>query len=188
MLSTGTVPSDYLSTGRLTGKKLLWNSLPTGAVADLEGGGEVCTRDGKPLMKVAAGERLRIWWDSRGEADPTDEYRIQVGGPLALEEAEALMARLKGLVELPERVSVADGGTWRVLTGHFERIASAEPLLQRLASGGFNELWVSTEKRPGEPRQAAAKGEGHHVHPLGAHAHAGGHAPVLHDSADQQAK
>lgn len=38
---TGTVPSDYLSTGRLTGKKLLWNSLPTGAVADLEGGGEV---------------------------------------------------------------------------------------------------------------------------------------------------
>ncbi len=125
-------------------------------IVSLEGGGEVCTRGGQPLMKLAPGEKLRIWWDSRGEADPTDELRLQVGGPLALDEAEALMKRLRDLGEVPERVAVSDGGTWRVLTGHFAKAIQAEALLQRLASSGLQELWVSTEKRVGEARQGRA--------------------------------
>ncbi len=122
----------------------------------LEGGGEVCTRGGKPLLKLGAGEKLRIWWDSRGEADPTGEFRLQVGGPLVLEEAEALMKRLRELGEAPERVRVSDGGTWRVLTGHFERADAAEPVLQKLSATGFEELWVASEKRPGKPHKGRA--------------------------------
>jgi len=125
-------------------------------IVALEGGGEVCTRGGKPLMKLAAGERLRIWWDSRGEADPTDEFRLQVGGPLVVDEAEALMKRLRELGEQPERLRVSDGGTWRVLTGHFAKAEDAEAILQKLSASGFDELWVSTEKRPGLPRKGRA--------------------------------
>lgn len=125
-------------------------------IVSLEGGGEVCSRSGKALMKLAPGEKLRIWWDSRGEADPTDEFRLQVGGPLAMEEAEALMKRLRELGEQPERLRVADGGTWRVLTGHFAKAEEAEVILQKLAASGFEELWVSTEKRPGKPRKGRA--------------------------------
>ena len=50
-------------------------------IVSLEGGGEVRSRSGKPVLKLKDGEKLRIWWDSRGEADPTDEYRVQVGPP-----------------------------------------------------------------------------------------------------------
>ncbi len=125
-------------------------------IVSLEGGGDVCDRAGKPLMKVAAGEKVRIWWDSRGEADPTDEFRVQVGGPASLEAAEAIMKRLRELGEHPERVRVSDGGTWRVLTGRFETAEAAEPILQKLMATGFDELWVSTEKRPGKPRKGRA--------------------------------
>ena len=125
-------------------------------IVSLEGGGGVCTRGGKALFKLAPGEKLRIWWDSRGEADPTDEFRLQVGGPIVLPEAEALMKRLRLLGEQPERVRVSDGDTWRVLTGHFEKVEDAEPILQKLSTLGYEELWVSTEKRPGKPRKGRA--------------------------------
>jgi len=125
-------------------------------IVSLEGGGEICDRAGKPLMKLPAGEKVRIWWASRGEADPTDEFRVQVGGPVTLESAEALMNRLRELGEQPERLRVSDGGTWRVLTGHFATAEAAEPILQKLMATGFDELWVSTEKRPGKPRQGRA--------------------------------
>ncbi|MFZ1614287.1 MAG: SpoIID/LytB domain-containing protein [Holophaga sp.] len=125
-------------------------------IVSLEGGGEICTRAGKPLFKLAPGEKLRIWWDSRGEADPTDEFRLQVGGPIALADAEALMKRLRDLGEAPERIKVSDGNTWRVLTGHFEKADLAEPVLQKLSASGFDELWVSTEKRPGKPHKGRA--------------------------------
>ena len=125
-------------------------------ILSLEGGGEVCTRGGKPLMKLGPGENLRVWWDSRGEADPTDEFRLQVGGPVASDSADTLMKRLRDLGEQPERVRVSDGGTWRVLTGHFATAEEAEPILQKLAASGFDELWVSTEKRPGKPRKGRA--------------------------------
>jgi stage II sporulation protein D len=125
-------------------------------IVSLEGGGQVCTRAGKPIMKVASGEKLRIWWDSRGEADPTDEFRLQVGGPLTVEQAEALMKRLRELGEQPERQRISDGGTWRVLTGHFAKAEDAEAILQKLSASGFDELWVSTEKRPGKPRKGRA--------------------------------
>lgn len=125
-------------------------------LVSLEGGGEVRSLEGRPLLKVAEGERIRIWWDSRGEGDPTDEYRVQVGGPLGLAEAQTLMKRLSALGERPDRVEVPDGGTWRVLTGHFASARDAEPLLAKLGAVGLDELWVSTESRPGEPRKARA--------------------------------
>lgn len=122
----------------------------------LEGGGEVRSRGGRALMKVKDGEKLRIWWDSRGEADPTDEFRVQVGRPSSQKDADALMAKLKAAGEAPERKFVADGGTWRVLTGHFDNVEAAEPILQKLQAAGFEELWVASESRPGKARKGRA--------------------------------
>ena len=112
-------------------------------IVSLEGGGQVCDRAGKPLMKLAPDEKLRIWWDSRGASDPTTEYRIQVGGAQSAIEAAALMKRLKELGEAPDRVKVPDADSWRVLTGHFPEAGKAEPVLQKLQDLGFEELWVA---------------------------------------------
>ena len=125
-------------------------------IVSLEGGGAVQTLDGRPLLHLREGEKLRIWWDSKGEADPTDEYRVQVGPPLALNPAEALLQKLRALGEQPEKVAVADGGSWRVLTGHYASSQDAEPLLERLGALGYQELWVSTEKRKGRPMNGRA--------------------------------
>ncbi|GLH67943.1 SpoIID/LytB domain-containing protein [Geothrix edaphica] len=125
-------------------------------IVSLEGGGQVCDRAGKPLLKLAPDEKLRIWWDSRGASDPTSEYRIQVGRPLAAGEAEALMKRLKTLGEPADRVRVPDADTWRVLTGHFPEAPKAEPLLQKLQDLGYDELWVATEPRDSQPRKGRA--------------------------------
>ena len=122
----------------------------------LDGGGEVLSRKGVVLAKLAAGEKLRIWWDSRGDADATEEYRVQVGPPVTLPTAEALMKRLRELGEQPERLRVADGDTWRVLSGRFAIAAEAEPLLAKLQATGLEELWVSSEKKPGKPRKGRA--------------------------------
>jgi stage II sporulation protein D len=105
-------------------------------------------------MKLAPDEKLRIWWDSRGEADPNMEYRVQVSHPLALPEAEALMKRLRVVGERPDRVKVPDADTWRVLTGHFSSTAAAEPVLQKLQDLGLDELWVSSESRTVPPPRA----------------------------------
>jgi len=125
-------------------------------IVSLEGGGEVRSLEGRRILKVADGEKLRIWWDSRGEADPTDEYRVQVGTAMNLADATAVMKKLTTLGERPDRVEVPDGGTWRVLTGRFESAREAEPILEKLAAQGYDELWVSTEKRKGRPRKARA--------------------------------
>ncbi|MBK9795375.1 MAG: SpoIID/LytB domain-containing protein [Holophagaceae bacterium] len=125
-------------------------------VIALEGGGQVCDRSGKPLLRLAAEEKLRLWWDSRGVSDPTSEYRIQVGRPHPATEAAALMKRLKELGEAPDRVKVPDADTWRVLTGHFSEAAEAEPVLQKLQDLGFDELWVASEARPSRPRKGRA--------------------------------
>ena len=125
-------------------------------VIALEGGGQVCDRSGKPLMKLAANEKLRIWWDSRGESDPTTEYRTQVGPPHSATEASALIKRLKGLGEVPNQTKVPDADTWRVLTGHFQTASEAEPLFQKLQDLGFDELWVASEARPVQPHKGRA--------------------------------
>ncbi|MDR3672508.1 MAG: SpoIID/LytB domain-containing protein [Holophaga sp.] len=122
----------------------------------LEGGGELQGRDGHALFRLRDGEKLRIWWDSKGEADPTDEYRVQVGAPLPARDADLLIQKLKALGEQPEKVPVPDGGSWRVLTGHYPGSAEAEPLLNRLGALGYQELWVSTEKRQGQPMNGRA--------------------------------
>ena len=125
-------------------------------IVSLEGGGELQSTDGKPLFHLKDGEKVRIWWDSKGEADPTDEYRVQVGPPLQLKEADLLVQKLKALGEQPDKVAVPDGGTWRVLTGHYPGTTEAEPLLDRLGAMGYQELWVSTEKRKGKPMNGRA--------------------------------
>ena len=125
-------------------------------IVSLEGGGQVCDRSGKPLLKLAPDEKLRLWWDSRGVSDPTSEYRIQVGKPHTAAEAAALMKRLKELGEAPERLKIPDADTWRVVTGHFREAAEAEPVLQKLQDLGFEELWVASESRPSQPRKGRA--------------------------------
>ncbi|HJU83191.1 MAG TPA: SpoIID/LytB domain-containing protein [Holophagaceae bacterium] len=122
----------------------------------LDGGGQVCDLGGRPLMSLREGQKLRIWWDGKGESDPTSEYRVQIGPPVQLKEADALMARLKGVGEQPARVRVADGDTWRVLDGHYSELAQAEPLLQKLRNLGFEELWVSSESIPAKARKGRA--------------------------------
>ena len=118
----------------------------------LEGGGSIQSRQGQPLMQLKDGEKLRIWWDSKGEADPTDEYRVQVGPPVPQKEADALIQKLKALGEQPERVAVPDGGTWRVLTGHYAGTSRG-----RAAAGSAG--------RPGLPgplgRHREAQGQAH---------------------------
>ncbi len=125
-------------------------------IVSLEGGGQVCDRAGKPLLKLAPEEKLRIWWDSRGVSDPTSEYRIQVGRPHPAAEAVTLMKRLKELGEAPDRVKVPDADTWRVLTGHFREASEAEPVLQKLQDLGYDELWVASEARASLPRKGRA--------------------------------
>jgi len=125
-------------------------------IVSLEGGGQICDRAGKPLLKLAPDEKLRLWWDSRGVSDATGEYRIQVGPPLAADEAEALMNRLRKLGEPSDRVKVPDADTWRVLLGHFQEAAKAEPLFQKLQDLGFDELWVASESRGVQPRKGRA--------------------------------
>jgi stage II sporulation protein D len=122
----------------------------------LEGGGAVEDLQGRPLLRLKDGEKLRIWWDSKGEGDPTDEYRVQVGPPLPLKEADALVQKLKALGEQGEKLAVPDGGTWRVVIGHFAGAAEAEPLLGKLGASGYQELWVATEKRKGKPMNGRA--------------------------------
>jgi stage II sporulation protein D len=125
-------------------------------IITLEGGGQVCDRAGKPLLKLVPDEKLRLWWDSRGVSDPTTEYRIQVGRPHTAAEAAVLMRRLKELGEAPDKVKVPDADTWRVLTGHFAEAGAAEPVLQKLQDLGFDELWVASETRPGQLRKGRA--------------------------------
>ena len=125
-------------------------------IVSLEGGGQVCDRVGKPLMKLDPDAKLRIWWDSRGVSEPTTEYRIQVGRPHAAGEAVALLKRLKSLGEVSDRLKVPDADTWRVLTGHFPEANLAEPVLQKLQELGFDELWVATESRPSQPHKGRA--------------------------------
>jgi stage II sporulation protein D len=125
-------------------------------IVSLEGGGQVCDRAGTPLMKLAPDEKLRIWWDSRGQSDPAAEYRVQVGGPQGAAEAAALVKRLRDLGESPDRIKVPDADSWRVLTGHFLEAGLAEPLLQKLQDLGFEELWVASEARRGQPRKGRA--------------------------------
>ena len=125
-------------------------------IVSLEGGGQVCDRAGKRLFSLAPEEKLRIWWDSRGVSDATNEYRIQVGRPLEAAEAQDLLKRLRSLGEAPDQIKVPDAETWRVVTGHFPEVREAEPVLQKLQDLGFDELWVASEQRPGSPRKGRA--------------------------------
>lgn len=160
MLKLRQVPALILSiTPALAAQAPLRIGLDTQAtewIISLEGGGQICDRNGRTLLRLAPEERLRLWWDSRGVSEPTTEYRIQVGNPQTDAEAAALMKRLRELGEAPDRVKVPDADTWRVLTGHFGEAAAAEPVLQKLQDLGFEELWVASEPKPSLPRKGRA--------------------------------
>jgi len=116
-------------------------------IVSLEGGGTVCTRAGKPLLNLRGGERLRIWLDAKGEVAQLDEYRVQVGPPMSKQDSDALVQNLKKLGESPVSDRVPSIDAWRVLVGSFARVDDADPLLQKLATNGFEELWVTSEKK-----------------------------------------
>ncbi|HZU53593.1 MAG TPA: SpoIID/LytB domain-containing protein [Holophagaceae bacterium] len=112
----------------------------------MDGGGQIQDLKGRALRTLKPGEKLRLWWDTKGAAPRNSEYRVQVGAPMAMGAAEALMGRLKALdSEAPARVRVSDGDTWRVLLGHFKSSDEATPLVEKLENAGFDELWVSSE-------------------------------------------
>lgn len=111
-------------------------------------GGQIQDLKGHALRTMKAGEKLRLWWDTRGIAQRSSEYRVQVGAPVKLAAAEALMIRLKAFNPEVSRVRVSDGDTWRVLLGHFKSSDDADPLVEKLEAAGFDELWVSSESLP----------------------------------------
>ena len=111
----------------------------------MEGGGQLQDLKGRALRTLKDGEKIRLWWDAKGIAPRDSEYRVQVGPPLGQPAADALMAKLKALHEEPSRTLVSDGGTWRVLIGHFKTSEDAAPLVEKLENAGFDELWVSSE-------------------------------------------
>ncbi|MDR0499585.1 MAG: SpoIID/LytB domain-containing protein [Holophagales bacterium] len=123
-------------------------------VISFEGGGTVCTRAGKPLIKLRSGENLRIWFDTKGEITSTDEYRVQIGPPLIKQEADALIQKLKLQGEAPDCVKVHDNDTWRILLGTFSGVDDADALLQRLITNGFDELWITSEKKVTSPKNS----------------------------------
>lgn len=125
-------------------------------LVSMEGGGQVLSRKGKLLMKLRDGEKLRIWWDAKGEVESATEYRVQVGPAVGVAEAEALMKKLRALGEAPERTRVSDGDTWRVLTGRFTQVEEADPILKKLEDSGFEELWVASETRPVKGKKGRA--------------------------------
>ena len=114
----------------------------------MEGGGQLQDLKGHALRTLKDGEKLRLWWDTRGLAPKSSEYRVQVGPPVKLTAAEALLVRLKAFNADASRVRVSDGDTWRVLLGHFKSSDEADPLVERLEAAGFDELWVSSESLP----------------------------------------
>nr|WP_320131473.1 SpoIID/LytB domain-containing protein [uncultured Holophaga sp.] len=116
-------------------------------VVSLDGGGRICSRDGRVLMPLRPGERLRIWWDAQAQSRPAEEYRVQVGGPVSQTEAEALLLKLGAGAE---RLPIPDSESFRVVCGHFATATGAEPLLSHLRDQGFTELWISTERLPGQ--------------------------------------
>src|SRR5215472_2166880 len=61
----------------------------------MDGGGQIQDLKGNALRTMKPGETLRLWWDTRGIAPRSSEYRVQVGAPMKLTAAEALMVRLK---------------------------------------------------------------------------------------------
>ena len=125
-------------------------------IVSMEGGGQVRSRQGRLLFHLKDGEKLRVWWDVRGEVERAVEYRVQVGPPVSLAAAEALMKRLRTLGEAPERIRVADGDTWRVLAGRFDRVEAADVLLKKLEDSGYEELWVASESRAVKAKKGRA--------------------------------
>lgn len=118
----------------------------TDVQVSMDGGGQIQDLKGRALRTLKPGEKIRLWWDTKGIAPKDSEYRVQVGAPMSMGAAEALITRLKVYdTESPSRVRVSDGDTWRVLLGHFKNSDDATPLVEKLEDAGFDELWIASE-------------------------------------------
>ncbi len=118
----------------------------------LEGGGEVLDRTtGQVLYSLKDGERFRFWYDHQGQANATDVYRVQVGPPIALSDAQHLERELKKNGMSVDFDRVSDGDTYRVLTGTFKGAGEADGVIAKLTKLGFEELWLTLEKNPQPP-------------------------------------
>jgi hypothetical protein len=60
----------------------------TEAQIAMDGGGQIQDLKGHALRTVKDGEKIRLWWDTRGLVPKDTEYRVQVGAPMALGAAE----------------------------------------------------------------------------------------------------
>lgn len=115
--------------------------------ASLDGGGEVQSLEGKSLFCLKNGERLRIWLDNNGDVNLTNEFRIQVGPPSTLKEVDTAIQKLQTIDKSyqPEKIAVPDGGSWRVVFGHYKDSKDATPILAKLRALGYQEVWIITE-------------------------------------------
>jgi len=115
--------------------------------AVLDGGGEVQDLAGETLFRLKSGERLRIWLDGNINVNSANEFRIQIGPPSTIQEADAIIQKLQIMnkFDKPEKIAVPDGGSWRVLFGHFKDSKDTEPTLDKLRTIGYQELWIVTE-------------------------------------------
>ncbi len=111
-----------------------------------ESGGTVQSLEGIPLRSFTNGERFRIWIDSSSQTKFSDEYRIQVRGPLSDIDADQLIAQLKTQGFSADKVSVVDSAFFRVLAGRFLTSEQAELDFDKLKTLGYQELWISSER------------------------------------------
>jgi stage II sporulation protein D len=142
--------SCLLHTSATTVNKIIRVGLDTQAlecVIALDGGGEIQDLEGRSLLCLKHGERLRIWLNNNGDAIPINEFRVQVGPPVSLKRADVIIRKLQAVSaeNQPEKLEVPDGGTWRVVLGHYKDSKDAMPMLTKLKELGFQELWVATE-------------------------------------------
>lgn len=116
-------------------------------IVSMDGGGEVQDLDGKKLFTLKHGEKLRIWLDNNNKSvNNSDEFSIQVGPPTTTEQADAIIKQLKTLnIPEGEKIAVSDGGSWRVLIGHYKSSKDVVPILNQMYSMGYKELWIVTE-------------------------------------------
>ena len=127
-------------------------------VAILDGGGEVQNLEGKPLLCLKDGEKLRIWLDNSGDTNPINEFRIQVGPPLTLEKADKIIRKLQALgsANQPEKIAVPDGGSWRIVLGHYNDPKDTTAVLTKLRALGYQELVITNETLANSPSKNRA--------------------------------
>ncbi len=111
-----------------------------------EDGGVLQSLEGVLIRSFTKGERFRIWIDSAAQSKVSDEYRIQINGPLNLDDANQLIDQLKNQGFVADKVIISDSEFYRVLVGRFRTTSQVEKDFDKLKSIGYEELWISSER------------------------------------------